>query len=231
MYRFSHVQIKVNDIEQGIADFKKMGFRVERGGKKSKNAFIWFEKGPFIELLEMPKSAAVFGGMFGLVYGRAMRERWKKWCQDGEGMIDFAVEPDDDERFAFEKFPCVRREADNMRLSPSRIVSWSRTNIRNEKVRFSYMLVLPSSLPFIVSDYDIPQRPVRVLHRNGAVNIGEIVIECSKAEYRAFKKLTGYDNRIVVKTGKRFRILSISMTGLKWELPQEKLHNATIIRK
>ena len=64
MYRLSHIQIKVKSIEQGISDFKKLGFTVERGGRRSRNAFIWFGKGTFIELLEMHKSDKIFSANF-----------------------------------------------------------------------------------------------------------------------------------------------------------------------
>lgn len=101
MYRLSHIQIKVKSIEQGISDFKELGFTVERGGRRSRNAFIWFGEGTFIELLEMHKSDKIFSCFFGLIYGKAMKERWKKWCQDCEGLIDFAIEPSDTHRLVY----------------------------------------------------------------------------------------------------------------------------------
>ena len=73
MYRLSHIQIKVKSIEQGINDFEKLGFTVERGGRNSRNAFIWFEQGAFIELLEMHNCDKIFGYFFGMIYGKAMK--------------------------------------------------------------------------------------------------------------------------------------------------------------
>ncbi len=230
MYQLSHIQIKVEKIQQGVADFEAMGFAVERGGRKSRNAFIWFEQGPFIELLEMHRKDIVFAPIFGLAYGGAMYGRWQKWCTKGEGMIDFALEPSDPYRIHINHFEEVREEAHKMELKPSKVITWSRKNIKGNKVRFSYLPVLPQSLPFLVSAYDVPQRPKRVVHGNAATRIIYINVSCKEQELKAFEKLAKHDPSIRLRAGEGFKINSIGITGIKQELPKCLLHNAVIER-
>jgi len=230
MYKLSHIQIKVEKIEQGIADFEKMGFMVERGGKKSRNAFIWFEEGPFIELLEMHRKDIIFAPIFGLVYGSAMNGRWQKWCTRREGMIDFAMEPSDSYRLHIDNFKKVREEAKKLELKPGKVITWSRKNMNENKVHFSYLPVLPKSLPFLVSAYDIRQRPKCIVHANGATRIINLKVSCKAQEFKAFEKLTKHDPSIRLVEGEKFKINSIGITGIHKELPKRLLHNAVIER-
>lgn len=229
MYKLSHLQIKVNSIEQAIEDFKELGFTVERGGKKSRNAFVWFESGPFIELLEMHRSDAIFGVLFGLIYGKAMNARWQKWCAKGEGMIDFAIEPSDAKRLDINNFSVVREEAKKLKLKPGKIITWSRKNIRGNKVYFSYMPILPKELPFLVSGYNIPQRPKSVIHKNGAYKINHLVVACSKEQYKVFQSIVKYDKSIMLEIGENFKIVEIGMKGIKNLLSPDLLHDAVIV--
>ena len=230
MYRLSHIQIKVKSIEQGISDFKELGFTVERGGRRSRNAFIWFGEGTFIELLEMHKSDKIFSCFFGLIYGKAMKERWKKWCQDCEGLIDFAIEPSDTHRQDIKNFKQVRKEAQKKILHPSKVITWSRKNIRGEKVRFSYLPILPGELPFLVSAYNVPQKPKKITHKNGAKKIKYIDITYSKKDAATLSNMLIEESLIRIHIGARFRINSIGIEGLNKELDIRMLHNAKIER-
>ena len=230
MYRLSHIQIKVKSIEQGINDFEKLGFTVERGGRNSRNAFIWFEQGTFIELLEMHNCDKIFGYFFGMIYGKAMKERWKKWCQNREGLIDFAIEPSDSYKLNIDNFQIVRQEAQEMTLYPSKVITWSRRNIRGEKVCFSYLPILPSSLPFFVSSYDIPQKPNKIIHRNGAKKIRYIDLTYDKDEYAIISNIIMEDPYIRLHLGNTFRINSIGIEGLNRKLETRLLHKAKIER-
>lgn len=230
MYRLSHIQIKVKSIEQGISDFRGLGFTVERGGKRSRNAFIWFGQDAFIELLEMHNSDKFFALIFGLIYGKAMRERWIKWCQDCEGLIDFAIEPSDIRKQDIRNFKKVRHEVQKKILHPSRVITWSRKNIRGEKVRFSYLPILPKSLPFLVSAYDIPQKPNKVTHKNGAIKINYIDVTYSKSEFVILSNMIMKDPHIRLHIGDCFAINAIGIEGLNKGLDSRMLHNANIER-
>ncbi|MBH4734471.1 VOC family protein, partial [Staphylococcus aureus] len=69
MYRVGHLQYKVKSIENAIKKFEELGFKIERANKKSKNAFIWFESGPYIELIEMNGKLILFAYLFRWMYG------------------------------------------------------------------------------------------------------------------------------------------------------------------
>lgn len=230
MYRLSHIQIKVKSIEEGIVDFRRLGFTVERGGRRSRNAFIWFGKDAFIELLEMHNSDKIFALIFGVIYGKAMRERWGKWCQNCEGLIDFAIEPTDIRKLDINNFEKVRQEVGKKALCPSRVVTWSRKNIRGEIVRFSYLPILPSALPFLVSGYDVPQKPKIITHKNGAKKIGFIDITYTKKDAETLANIIMEEPRIRIHIGECFKINSISIVGLSEKLDARMLHNAKIER-
>lgn len=231
MYKLSHIQVKVKNIKQAIDDYGNLGFTVERGGQNSRNAFIWFKEGAFIELLEMHKTDKPFGFIFGLIYGKAMKKRWDKWCIDKEGMIDFAMEPSDKKRKDINYFSVIRNELKELNLNPSKIISWKRKNIRQETIRFSYITILPKDLPFMVSEYDIPQKPREVYHENGAESICSIDVRCKKEDYKYFNSITKYDNSIRLNIGDKFEILNIEIKGLKENLLKDLLHKAIIKAK
>ena len=143
-------------------------------------------------------------------------------------MIDFAIEPSDAKRLDIRNFGQVRREAAVRRLRPAKVITWSRTNLRGEKVRFSYLPLLPVELPFLVSAYDTPQRPVKVAHQNGAEQIECLVLRCTQEQQEAFRSVTRYDPSIVIKRGRKFEIAEIVVKGLRKPLPKERLHGAVM---
>jgi len=78
MYKIGHLQYKVKNLAQAMEAFKQLGFEIERGGEKSKNAFIWFNEGPYIELIEMNRTLMPFAYIFRWIYGRAMKSAMEK---------------------------------------------------------------------------------------------------------------------------------------------------------
>lgn len=217
MYKISHIQYKVKNIEEGIEQFKKLGFQVERGGAKAMNAFIWFEEGPFLEIFEMPRYVKFLGLIFGVMYGKAMKYRWDKWYSSELGFIDFAIEPLDIAKLDVDNFYQIRPEIKEKGFNPTKIIKWSRKNLKDEKIRFSYMPVLPSSLPFFVSAYDKNQKPEKIAHPNGAYKIKEVLIHSTKTDVKNLNEWLVNDNLKKIEIGDSFFIRHIILEGKEKE--------------
>lgn len=225
MLEWSHIQFKVKDINKAILDFKKLGFSVTKASNTSPNALIWFEEGPFIELLGMKpimKAAGVF--MF-LKYGRSMLGKWNKWTSRTEGILDFAVEPKDKKIAQIKNFPQIKQYIDSLDIESSEVITWSRKPVYGEKVYYSYITLYPSGLPFVVSDYSYPQRPEHIVHPNGANRLAYLRVAVGPKEYDKFLKLVKEDKRIIIEKDTYTHILSVGIEGISKRLNAKLLHN------
>jgi catechol 2,3-dioxygenase-like lactoylglutathione lyase family enzyme len=80
-----HVVILVDDLQQGIEQFERLGFRVTPGGKHARfthNALVPFADGSYLELIafyEHPQE------------GSAETHRWYRHVGTGLGIIDYAI--------------------------------------------------------------------------------------------------------------------------------------------
>lgn len=84
--QLDHIVIAVHDLAQTIADYQALGFTVTPGGqhpgRTSHNALVVFADGAYLELIAWQAPAP--------------EERWWRDLQQyGEGLVDFALLPDD----------------------------------------------------------------------------------------------------------------------------------------
>ncbi|UXR87166.1 VOC family protein [Staphylococcus felis] len=196
MYKIGHLQYKVKNLENAMKKFEQLGFDVERANKKSKNAFIWFETGPYIELIEMNSNLIPFAYLFRWIYGKAMKERWKKWCGNKEGFVDFAIETIEDEYRNIQNFPKNKKILKDFGIKSNKVITWNRKNSKNEKISFSYLPIIPASLPFVVSDYSMNQRPSQVIHKNNIEKIQTVNFKCQEKEHEFLKNILKNDKHL-----------------------------------
>ena len=82
-FRLDHIVIAVADLEQAIADYRKLGFTVYPGGTHhggaSHNALVVFADGSYFELIAYLKPSPDV-------------RWWKLLSSSGEGFVDFALE-------------------------------------------------------------------------------------------------------------------------------------------
>lgn len=206
MYKISHLQYKVKNLENAMRRFKQLGFDIERANEKSKNAFIWFETGPYIEVIEMSKKLVIFAYLFRWVYGKAMKERWQKWCCNKEGFIDFAIESTNKEYRNIKNFPKNQKILKDFGIQSNKVITWNRKNLKKEKISFSYLPVLPASLPFIVSVYSKEQHPSHILHKNNIEQIQCVTFKCKEKEYRILKDIMENDKHLQLTVDKNSKI-------------------------
>jgi catechol 2,3-dioxygenase-like lactoylglutathione lyase family enzyme len=82
-----HVVILVNELEQGIDQYRRLGFNVTPGGKHPRfthNALVPFADGSYLELIAFWEQPEEGGDM----------HRWYRYLAAGGGLIDFALASD-----------------------------------------------------------------------------------------------------------------------------------------
>ena len=176
-FRLDHVVIAVADLDQAIADYRKLGFTVYPGGTHhggaSHNALVVFADGSYFELIAYLKPSPDV-------------RWWKVLSSAGEGIVDFALNPQDtvhDAAAARQRGLEIDGPVDGGRL-------------RLDGVRLDWQIVRPRStdLPFWCGDITprnlrVPEGDMRK-HDNGVTGLSRVVVAvadlaASKARYCA----------------------------------------------
>ncbi len=218
MLKSSHILYKVDNIKTAVTKLIDMGFDVQWGKapEKAHNAHIWFDKGPFIEFFQLPTYAYYLFYPFVLLKGKAAKERWNKWAKHPEGWCDIAIEPADKENvFDLSKYQDILQKN---KLSCSKIIPGKRIKPNGELVKYSFMLLAPEQLPFLVSHYDPPQRPKSTLHPNGVTGIKSLEFKLQESQLRSFDILCGNDPFIQPIPANKTGIENVVFTGGDFKL-------------
>ena len=183
-FMLDHIVIAVADLDQAIADYRKLGFTVHPGGVHhggvSHNALVVFADGSYFELIAWLKPAPEV-------------RWWKLLSSAGEGFVDFALCPENtgrDAAVARERGLEIDGPIDGGRLRPDGVrLDWQIVRPRTNDLPFWCGDVTPRSLR-------VPEGEMRK-HDNGVTGISRVVvgvsnIAASKARYRA---LLGSDAR------------------------------------
>jgi catechol 2,3-dioxygenase-like lactoylglutathione lyase family enzyme len=180
--RLDHVVILVDDLERASADYGALGFTVVYGGEHAdgvtENALVAFEDGSYLELIHF-KRPAPEGHFF------------ERGYKAGEGLIAYALVPDDIER-AIAEARERGLEIDGPRAGG---------RLRPDGTRLEWKIGTPRTpdLPFLCAD--VTPRELRVPggkareHQNGVVgmaNIGVQVINLEESVER-YKALLGIE--------------------------------------
>ncbi|KOY81125.1 VOC family protein [Lysinibacillus macroides] len=233
MLKISHIQCRVTNIKKAVNDFKKAGFQVEwgRNPKNSLNAFIWFEQGPFVELFEMKRFMSPISIPLGIIYGKSMQERWKKWMVQHEGLIDFALEGYKEEIAKQDNLDSVRREINNLGIKTSKVLNGRRKKPTGEIITYGFFSLSPIELPFVVSAYSTPQRPKSIHHTNGAKHIHSMSISCTKHTAEVLSTILKDDVKLHIDVANNFKINNVVIEGLTEKVDAQLLHGASLINK
>ncbi len=97
----------------------------------------------------------------GLFYRRAAGKRLDYWTKAVNGWCDIALESDVNDNFKanLAELRVIKAQIEALNISASRIISGKRVRADKVRVRYSFFAPAPVDVPFIVSHYDIPQRP------------------------------------------------------------------------
>jgi catechol 2,3-dioxygenase-like lactoylglutathione lyase family enzyme len=208
-----HIVIQVADLEQTIADYRDLGFNVQRGGTHADgathNALINFADGSYLELIAFLRPAPE-------------RRWWALGDKNGDGFVDFALLP----HSTAEVIDAARTRG----LSYQGPLPGGRA--RPDGARLKWQIGSPPSadLPFLCGD--ITPRALRVretdehgadvrIHANGATGVASISIAVSDlgqslARYAALVGLDASPHPIIhlPGTGLRAARLALGATEL-----------------
>jgi catechol 2,3-dioxygenase-like lactoylglutathione lyase family enzyme len=201
-FALDHVVIAVNDLDRGVADYQSLGFTVYPGGVHhggvSHNALVVFEDGSYFEIIAYREAAPA-------------NRWWHVLATAGEGIVDFAVLPENTER--------------DLRAARARGLNLEGPTpggrLRLDGVRLDWQIVRPATtdLPFWCGDVTprhlrVPEGAVRH-HANGVTGISRVRILVSDAvtSTERYRALVGPD-----AVGLEQGVARINLKGTVFEL-------------
>lgn len=188
MLKCSHVLCKVEDLAEGVDAWREAGFDVQWGSDPdgAVNALIWFEAGPFIELIDAKRVQP--SEDFRPHAPAGMLARFDRWLAAPEGWCDLCLEAEDDISPYLPKFQAAGIEA----FGP---IVGHRQPPDGEKIRTQTCFPLDPALPFFMGAYVPDARPRQVVHPNGATSIGAIHLTAPADREHQYRTLLGYGDR------------------------------------
>jgi len=228
--KLSHIQFKVEDLHCAVKDFERLGFTVEYGKepKKATNAFIWFGQDAFFEIITMPKMAEKLAYPLGILFGKGMRLRWKKYADIKGGIADIGIEGKNPIQASMKNMKHIRAFLIKEGIPCSRIMTESRKAPNKPKTRFSFFVPDNPNLPLVTSAYSVMQKPQEIHHENGITGIKWVKVQCNNKVKMEFQKMLGKEKRIKFVEGKEFNICSVCFKGAKQTLDEAYLHGLMV---
>lgn len=166
--KVNHLLYKVDDLKESVDRYRKLGFTVEYGRKeKPYNALIYFQEGPYIELinnLNMPWYIRLFLRLIGK----------KRFMQ---GMINQENESEGFIRICFE---CEKSELEKIfsmykkyKINIMKIMV-KRIDIKGRKLQCQTIFPDEEKLPFVRTPFENNYKLENISHPNGAKKICSI---------------------------------------------------------
>jgi catechol 2,3-dioxygenase-like lactoylglutathione lyase family enzyme len=165
-FSLDHIVIAVQNLEEAIASYEKLGFTVLRGGEHprrgSVNALIVFQDGVYFELIAFPKPVPDF--------------RWWQVLQKaGPGFVDFAILPRNMEK------DLANAKARGFGSGP--VEPGGRLTPQGVRSEWQTARAPTSDVPFLTGDltprtYRVPEGEVRN-HKNGVLGVAKITVAVS----------------------------------------------------
>lgn len=225
--RSSHILCKVHDLTSAVKRWENAGFTVQLGNapEKAINALIWFEDGPFIELIDVKgaQPPASFRAIMKVISPNGMIRRFENWQAAPEGWCEFALETHD-----LDVGPDVKR----LRKQGMKIfgpVKNKRTP-PNTKVMITTQTAFPheTALPILMGAYHPDRRPTRTVHANGATSVSNVTVRVPPEHHDKWASLVDDgDPWLTIERGPS-KIESVMLAGLK-DAPAPKSINDALI--
>ncbi|WP_018789675.1 VOC family protein [Salinispora arenicola] len=209
--RCSHILHRVDDLHAAVRAFQQVGFTVVYGRRpgRSSNALIWFETGPFLELVQVPRLSPPRRWAVQVYGGRGMRRRVERWVEWDRSWIDVALETDD------ESIGAERDRLVAAGVPMSRTLTMRRVTPDGVTLRWQLAAPQDPSLPFAMSAYRPPARPEQVVHANGATAVARVHVAVPSATRAAWQSLLdGEDPWIRLEDGDGDGVRLVELSGL-----------------
>jgi hypothetical protein len=192
--QLDHVVILVKDLDQGMRQYQKEGFKVSKGGKHgngiTENALIHFKNGTFIELLALQKRWKAFfiKLLFQIGYFKIHSQSPHSGFQRRfvgralffpKGIIDFCLLATAGEQDFWE---IQKRKVSTTHLTPMQ-------RLRPDGQLLTWKIFAPFSpyLPFVMTPYEPPFSPIpsNLEHENGIKGIEKLSIYVPENDFES----------------------------------------------
>ena len=208
----SHVLYRVDNLPEAVKKLKDAGFLIHVPGnlETAFHAILWFEKGPYLELI-VPEKSMVFPKWLMYLTGyRLFVKRQKKWIEAPQGWCDVVLES-----YAQD----LRIEKELIKKHSVRFKQF-RPKVKNEKgqeISWWSMTVDDYYFPFMVSAYNIDPRPSSVVHPNGVTGVDKVFIGKQNLNQSLFQDLLTNESWCELVDGRGVQTVSLKGTNLKIE--------------
>ncbi|MEM9743774.1 MAG: VOC family protein [Pseudomonadota bacterium] len=223
----SHVLCKVHDLHAAVDCWTRAGFVVQYGDapERSLNALIWFEAGPFIELIvaDRVRPPAVFRYAMQLIGRGRWLQRFERWRAQPEGWCDLALESEGDIREPLKGF-----KAKGLRsFGP---IPGQRTPPDGETVRTQTCFPMNPGIPFLMGAYRPDPRPSSVRHPNGATAVQSIRVSVAPEDRAELAIPLADDDPWLVLEDGDYVVQEVVLEGLARDLAPEEVSGARVTR-
>lgn len=158
-----------------------------------------------------------------------------QWYLMKEGWCDVAGEDINNNENIIEDAKANCKQLDDLRkkiqridLDTSKVIKGSRRKPNGKIVRYSIFYLSPVEYPFVVSKYDSLQRPRKIVHENGALEIEKIIISVPPKMIKKYMYLFKNDSRIEIRKGNSLAISNVLIKGISCDLNKNLMHGAKI---
>lgn len=222
----SHVLCKVDDLRAAVTGWQDAGFTVQLGDTSDKaiNALIWFQQGPFLELIHAKRARPP--AMFGWVMRHVLRQRWvdrfDAWVDQDEGWCELALETEGSIRPELERlrdhqircFGPVR----NRRTPPDSVTITTQT-------AFPQLV----ALPILMGAYQPDPRPSPITHANGATGVRTIRVQVPEERLPLWEHLTDErEHWLRIEPGTAYRVEEVTLEGLRAPIEPARINGARL---
>ena len=181
--KLSHILYKSNNLSKSVQQFQNEGFKVQYGMKhNSKNALIYFSKGPYIEILEKAPISNFLMMILRWIDKTHLVKRFKTWENAHEGYFDICLENYEDD---FNKEIEILNEHKEQYF----ITKSSRLDPSNRLLKWKLLFPKNINLPFFMTYFNIDPKPKNFVHPNGIKKINEVSYYIDNSLISIFKKL------------------------------------------
>lgn len=221
----SHILCKVNDLDQAVSAWRDAGFTTNYGDTphKSMNAIVWFETGPFIELIDAERAQppAVIRWLVKIFSKSDWVRRFENWKAADEGWCDFALECEGSVVPHQKRY----RAAGIPVFGP---VSKTRTPPDSASVRFQTSFPHDFHLPILMGAYRPDPRPKAISHANGATSVASVTISVPDAVRDIFSQLVDEDDQWLNLVSGNGGVESVTLHGLFHDIAPDAINGAII---
>ncbi|MCR4029735.1 MULTISPECIES: VOC family protein [Flavobacterium] len=211
--QLSHVLYRVTDLYEAVSKLNDAGFIVEYGAlpEEAYNAFIWFEKGVFIEIYENPRLSRFTKWFMKIAGYKPILERMEKWESIDNSWCEWSLES---------SLATLQKEKDLFKTNKIPYRFHKTKRIDKDRRKLKWELLIPNDIvfPFIMSAYTPNPRPNSVKHPNGAEGV-ELLLIGSELLDRALldKVLIDQTSIEFVKGAQGLQTVKLLNTDLKIE--------------